>query len=55
MPTPDEANRLRPPAGEPVMVLERRTYTADDRIIEFARGVHSASRFAWTYSFKVPD
>jgi GntR family transcriptional regulator len=55
MPTPDEADRLQLPAGEPVMVLERRTYTADDRIIEFARGVHSASRFAWTYSFKVPD
>jgi GntR family transcriptional regulator len=32
-----------------------RTYTDDDRIIEFARGVHAASRFAWTYTFTVPD
>lgn len=55
MPTPDEMSSLRLPAGEPVMILERRTYTADGQIIEFARGIHSASRFAWTYSFKLPD
>jgi GntR family transcriptional regulator len=55
MPTPDEADQLQLPAGEPVMVLERRTYTNDDRIIEFARGVHAASRFAWTYTFAIPD
>jgi GntR family transcriptional regulator len=55
MPTPDEIGTLELPAGEPVMILERRTYTADDRLVELARGVHAASRFAWTYSFKLPD
>jgi GntR family transcriptional regulator len=37
------------------MVLERRTYTADGEMVEYARGVHSASRFSWTYSFEIPD
>ncbi|WP_280440600.1 GntR family transcriptional regulator [Nocardia brasiliensis] len=55
MPTPDEAKDLKLPAGEPVMILKRRTYTADDVIVEFARGVHAASRFSWTYDFKLPD
>ncbi|MFF0637722.1 GntR family transcriptional regulator [Nocardia sp. NPDC004151] len=55
MPTPDEVETLELPAGEPVMILKRRTYTADDVLIEFARGVHAASRFAWTYEFKLPD
>jgi len=55
MPTHDESETLELPAGEPVMILERRTYTAGDRLVELARGVHAASRFAWTYSFKLPD
>lgn len=55
MPTPEEIHVLELPAGQPVMVLERRTYTADGRIVEYARGVHSASRFSWTYSFDIPD
>lgn len=55
MPTPDETDQLELPAGEPVMVLERRTYTKDARIVEFARGVHAASRFAWTYTFDLPE
>ncbi|GAB1508046.1 GntR family transcriptional regulator [Actinophytocola sp. KF-1] len=55
MPTPDELEELELPAGEPVMVLHRTTYTADDVPIEFARGIHAASRFSWTYSFKLPD
>ncbi|MGW5388282.1 GntR family transcriptional regulator [Nocardia sp. NPDC003963] len=55
MPTPDEAATLELPSGEPVMVLVRKTYTADNELIEFARGVHAASRFAWTYDFKLPD
>ena len=55
MPTQGEAEKLALPAGEPVMVLERQTFTADGRAIEFARGVHAASRFAWTYSFEIPD
>lgn len=55
MPTPEEADELELPAGEPVMVLRRVTRTADGTPIEFARGVHAASRFAWTYTFKIPD
>ncbi|MER6665096.1 UTRA domain-containing protein [Amycolatopsis japonica] len=55
MPTPDEAEQFELPAGEPVMVLQRRTYTEDGRVVEFARGVHAASRFSWTYTFKIPD
>ncbi|GAB1820633.1 GntR family transcriptional regulator [Herbidospora sp. RD11066] len=55
MPTPDEAATLRLPAGEPVMVLHRWTYTQDDRLVEYAKGVHAASRFAWSYSFTIPE
>ena len=55
MPTHAEAEVLALPAGEPVMILERQTFIADGRPIEFARGVHAASRFAWTYSFPIPD
>lgn len=39
---------------KPVMILTRRTYTSNDVRIEFARGVHAASRFSWTYDFKLP-
>src|SRR3989475_8160270 len=46
MPTPDEMVTLELPPAQPVMVLERRTYTADGRIVEYAQGVHSASRFS---------
>ncbi|MGW6445161.1 GntR family transcriptional regulator [Lentzea sp. NPDC055074] len=55
MPTPDEVETLELPAGEPVMILKRRTFTKDDVPIEFARGVHAASRFEWSYSFPMPD
>lgn len=55
MPTPDEIDQLRLPAGEPVMVLHRTTFTDQDRPVEFARGVHAASRFAWSYTFDLPD
>ncbi|MFC4945666.1 GntR family transcriptional regulator [Pseudonocardia sp. GCM10023141] len=55
MPTPDEIAQLDLPAGEPVMILQRRTYTADGTLVEVARGVHAASRFSWTYSFDIPD
>lgn len=54
MPTPEEADELELPAGEPVAVLHRTTFAADDVPVEFARGVHAASRFAWTYSFRKP-
>ncbi|GAA4013606.1 GntR family transcriptional regulator [Allokutzneria multivorans] len=55
MPSPDEIELLKLPAGEPVMVLKRRTVTRDGVPVEFARGVHAASRFAWSYNFQVPD
>jgi GntR family transcriptional regulator len=55
MPTPEEADELQLPAGEPVMVLHRATATREGRIVEFARGVHAASRFSWSYTFKIPD
>ncbi|GAA1013475.1 hypothetical protein Aple_054470 [Acrocarpospora pleiomorpha] len=55
MPTPDESELLGLPAGEPVMILQRRTFTRDGRLVEFARGLHAASRFAWSYTFKIPD
>jgi GntR family transcriptional regulator len=55
MPTPDELDTLELPAGEPVMVLHRTTYTAEDVPVEFARGIHSASRFSWSYTFDLPE
>ncbi|HEX6076942.1 MAG TPA: UTRA domain-containing protein, partial [Micromonosporaceae bacterium] len=55
MPTPEEITQLELPAGEPVVVLHRRTCTATGRPVEFARGVHAGSRFAWSYTFKIPD
>lgn len=55
MPTPQEIQDLQLPTGEPVIDLQRITRTTDDRVVEFARGVHAASRFSWTYTFKVPD
>lgn len=55
MPTPQETIELELPTGEPVTVLHRTTYTANNVAVEFARGVHRASRFAWTYDFKLPD
>ncbi|GHA22704.1 putative HTH-type transcriptional regulator [Streptomyces tauricus] len=53
--TSDEVKLLQLPAGEPVVELHRTTYTASGTVVEFAIGVHAASRFAWEYDFKVPD
>ena len=55
MPSPEEIATLDLPKGEPVMVLERTTATRDGKVVEYARGIHAASRFAWTYAFKIPD
>jgi DNA-binding GntR family transcriptional regulator len=55
VPTADEAQLLQLAPGEWVMELHRTTYTADGTVVEFAIGVHAATRFAWTYDFKVPD
>jgi hypothetical protein len=33
-----------------VVVLTRTTSTKDGRVVEYARGIHAASRFAWTYT-----
>lgn len=38
---------LQLPEGEPVVELHRTTYTADGTVVEYAIGVHAASRFAW--------
>ncbi|WP_320775497.1 GntR family transcriptional regulator [Streptomyces sp. CRN 30] len=54
-PTADEVRLLQLPPGEPVVELHRTTYTASGTVVEFAIGVHAASRFAWEYDFKVPD
>ncbi|MGW6360534.1 GntR family transcriptional regulator [Streptomyces sp. NPDC055092] len=54
-PSADEAKLLQLPPGEWVVELHRTTYTSDDTIVEFAIGVHAATRFAWSYDFKVPD
>lgn len=55
VPTADEVKLLQLPVGEPVVELHRTTYTADSTVVEFAVGVHAASRFAWEYEFDVPD
>jgi hypothetical protein len=55
VPTADEVKLLQLPPGEPVVELYRMTYTADGTVVEFAIGVHAASRFAWEYDFKFPD
>ncbi|MFJ6519360.1 GntR family transcriptional regulator [Streptomyces filamentosus] len=53
--TPEEAARLQLAPGEWVVELHRTAYTADGTAVEFAVGVHAATRFAWTYDFRVPD
>lgn len=55
MPTPLEVQALELPAGEPVMILQRTARTRDGQVVEFARGVHAASRFSWSYTFTMPD
>lgn len=53
--TPEEVKLLMLPNGEPVVELRRTTCTANGTVVEFAIGVHAASRFTWSYEFKVPD
>ncbi|MFE4663190.1 GntR family transcriptional regulator [Streptomyces hydrogenans] len=53
--TPDEAALLQLAPGEWVVELHRTTFTADDTVVEFAVGIHAATRFSWSYDFKVPD
>ncbi|MFF1927297.1 GntR family transcriptional regulator [Streptomyces sp. NPDC058228] len=53
--SPEETALLQLSLGEWVVELHRTTYTADDTVVEFAVGIHAASRFAWAYDFKVPD
>ncbi|MFD8487089.1 GntR family transcriptional regulator [Streptomyces sp. NPDC059712] len=55
VPTADEVQLLQLAAGEWVVELHRTTFTADGTVVEFALGVHAATRFSWTYDFKVPD
>jgi DNA-binding GntR family transcriptional regulator len=51
----EEAKLLQLAPGEWVVELHRTTFTADGTVVEFAIGIHAASRFAWEYDFKVPD
>ncbi|WP_406326992.1 GntR family transcriptional regulator [Streptomyces sp. NBC_01617] len=53
--SPEETALLQLSPGEWVVELHRTTYTADGTVVEFAVGIHAASRFAWAYDFKVPD
>ncbi|MFI2225442.1 MULTISPECIES: GntR family transcriptional regulator [Streptomyces] len=55
VPKPDEVEQLKLLPSEWVVELHRTTYTADGTVVEFAIGVHAATRFAWSYDFKVPD
>jgi GntR family transcriptional regulator len=55
MPTVEETVALDLPAGEPVVEVRRITKTADGQVVEYACGVHPASRFVWSYTFKIPD
>ncbi|GIH73538.1 GntR family transcriptional regulator [Sphaerimonospora thailandensis] len=55
VPTADETLLLELPPGEAVVEVRRTTRTAEGRAIEYARGVHAASRFMWSYTFAVPD
>ncbi|MFJ4985536.1 GntR family transcriptional regulator [Streptomyces sp. NPDC088732] len=55
VPTAEESQLLQLSPGEWVVELHRTTYTTDGTVVEFAIGVHAATRFAWTYEFKVPD
>lgn len=53
--TTEEVKLLQLPSGEAVVELHRTAFTADGTVVEFAIGVHAASRFRWTYDFAVPD
>jgi len=55
MPTTEEALLLELPIGEPVVEVRRITRTANSRPIEYARGVHAASRFVWSFTYPIPD
>lgn len=55
MPTTEEAERLKLPPGEPVVEVHRVVQTVDGRVVEYAEGVHAASRFVWSYPFDIPD
>ncbi|WP_446697309.1 UTRA domain-containing protein [Streptosporangium saharense] len=55
MPTPDESEMLALPAGEPVMILQRRTFTREGRLVEVAQGVHAASRGPTRSRFPTED
>jgi DNA-binding GntR family transcriptional regulator len=55
VPTSEEVQLLQLSAGEWVVELHRTTFTADGTVVEYAIGVHAATRFAWTYDFDVPD
>lgn len=55
IPTAEKVKQLQLPMEEPVVELHQTTHTADGTVVEYAIGVHAASRFSWEYDFKVSD
>jgi len=47
-PTPEERRLLRLPAGMPVLALERLTFLADGRPVEYVRSVYRADRYRFS-------
>lgn len=54
-PTEDEKKKLKLGPGEPVVETWRTVRTETGRIVEYAHSVHAASRFIWSFPFKIPD
>jgi GntR family transcriptional regulator len=67
-PTTEEAKFLRISEGQPVFEILRvaslsfiaqralsTTRTEDGQVVEYARGVHAASRFVWSFTYDIPD
>lgn len=55
IPTAAEASRLGISTGQPVVELHRTTETDDGTVVEYAVGIHIASRFTWHYRYRFPD
>lgn len=55
LPDGDEAQALEMGIGEPIVEMRRRTYDGGGVPVEYAIGLHRASRFQWNYTFPVPD
>ncbi|WP_405702836.1 GntR family transcriptional regulator [Streptomyces sp. NBC_00069] len=54
MPSPEEADRLGPAAGNPVVLVRRTAFAADGRAVEVAEMVLDASAYVLEYEFDAP-